>query len=427
MRSIRFLMAALLLLSFSNMLFAQGTVLGSKQITFKKDVFEQDLIEKLAPQTKGYQFVLIKDGQVVSDKADGIARTPQDGGLIKMTNTTPVNIGSLFKFISGTLMLNLMEHPPEKMGSNYKQKSFDNRLDTPMWGELPKVWLDAIPGPESPSPTQRSITFRQLLQHRSGFDDQWNPSQKGGRDFLQFLKSGFLASQYDQTEYCNMNFVTVGYMVPLLERHNLNYDVDLSNNGRTPDEADQNARLMVGQKFDTILRQYVTNKITPAMNLSCDAKNTMKNTAAYGYASLGDNNGVISSAIETKGHCGGEGGYYMSARDFAKYVAYFGSTDTIVSKTVRDKMYNDSMANPNDRMVWAAASGSNWVNTNFKIPRVAWSNGGTDGTRTVLLRLPQNYYLVIFSNTRNDGAGQDANQLYSFGLAAFREGMDHNF
>jgi len=347
-----------------------------------------------------------------------------------MTATTPINIGSLFKFIAGTTMLNMFETKPQKMETTYKNRGLDANLDTPFWGELPKVWLDEIPGPGSNGPTQRSIKFRQLLQHRSGFDDQWNASQKGGRDFLEYLSDGFLASQYGVREYSNMNFVLVGYMVPLLERHHLNYAVDEANAGKSKAAADANARLMIGGEFDRIVRQYVTDKFTPKMNMSCNATKDYASTAAYGYSSMSDTKGVISSAIETKGHCGGEGGYYMSARDFANYIAHFSMTDKVVSKTVRDKMYNDSMdtaAEADDRMVWAGAPADNWMNTNFNVPRVAWSNGATNGTRTALLRLPNNYYLIVFSNMRNDGAGQDTSQLFNLGLAAFKAGMQHNF
>ncbi|MGE3466326.1 MAG: serine hydrolase domain-containing protein, partial [Pyrinomonadaceae bacterium] len=429
MRSIRILTAAALLLSFTTVSFGQ-LGLSTKRITFKKEVFEQNLSAALAPQTRGYQYVLIKDGRIVSEKADGLARVAGDGKAnapaMTMKPTTPINIGSLFKFISGTAMLNIMETPPQRMGLNYKKKNFDGRLNTPMWGELPKVWLDEIPKPGEPGPTQRNITFRQLLQHRSGFDDQWNASQKGGRDFLEYLSDGFLASQHNQREYSNMNFVMVGYMIPLLERHHLNYAVDEANSGKSKVLANANARLMIGGEMDKIVRTYVTNKFAPKMNMSCNATKDYASSAAYGYSSMSDTTGVISSSIDTKGHCGGEGGYYMSARDFANYIAHFSASNKVVSKTVRDKMFNESM-NPNDRLVWAAATGDNWMNTNFGMPNVAWSNGGTNGTRTVLLRLPQNYYLMVFSNMRNDGAGQGTSQLYNLGLAAFKAGMQHNF
>ncbi|MEQ1924111.1 MAG: serine hydrolase domain-containing protein, partial [Pyrinomonadaceae bacterium] len=321
---------------------------------------------------------------------------------------------------------NLFEKKPQRMDTTYKNRGLDTNLDTPMWGELPKVWLDEIPKPGAAGPTQRRITFRQLLQHRSGFDDQWNASEKGGRDFLEYLRDGFLASQYDQREYSNMNFVMVGYMIPLLERHHLNYAVDEANAGKSKAAADANARLMIGGEMDKIVRTFVADKFAPKMNMSCNATKDYASTAAYGYSSMSDTTGVIASAIETKGHCGGEGGYYMSARDFANYIAHFSMTDKVVSRTVRDQMFNETM-NPNDRMVWAGANGDNWMNTNFNMPNIAWSNGGTNGTRTVLLRLPQNYYLMVFSNMRNDNAGQSPGQLYNFGLAAFKAGLQHNF
>lgn len=414
---------ALIFCLIGNALHAQKKA-GPNAITFKKDIFEQNLTTAIAPTTVGYQFVLIKDGKIVSERFGGDARRGNDGNL-KMTATTPINIGSLFKFISGTALLNLMEKSSEKMGSNYKNVGFDTRIDKPIWGEFPKVWLDVIPKPGVPGPTQRSITFRQLLQHRSGFDDDWNIGQKGGRPFLPYLQNGFLAADYDKREYANMNFVTVGHLIPLVERHNFNYDLDLETNGMSQAAADEYVRKQTGLKMDSLMRERIWSKMSPAFNPSCDAPNKMKNTAAYGYRSPTDNAGVISSAIETKGYCGGEGGYYMSARDFANYIAHFGSTDLIVSKTVRDKMFNDEIGN--DYMVWAAASNDNWMNQNFDMPRIAWSNGGTDGTRTVLMRLPNNYYLIVFSNTRDDSQGWSPGQLYNFGLAAFKAGMQHNF
>lgn len=397
----------------------------TQNISFNKTAFEQSLETSLAPQTIGYQWALIKDGQVVSEKWGGKARTGNDGNMT-MKKTTPMNLGSLSKFISGTTMLHLMENPPQHMGLNYKNKSFDDRLDTPMWGELPNVWLDVIPGPYDPGPQQRNITFRKLLQHRSGFDNNWQPVGGGERDFLDYLENGFTPAQYNVREYANMNFVTVGYMIPLLENHMLNYDVDQAVSGYTAASADAYARSLIGGEMDGIIREYVTDNFSTPINFSCDAADQMANTAAYTYTSLTDQDGGISSIMNTKGHCGGEGGYYMSAHDFANYVANFSASNNVVSSTVRNKMYNETM-NPDDRMVWSFVNNDSWMNTNFDMPRVVWSNGVGSGNRSALLRLPDDYYLVIFSNTRNDTAGQTTGQLYNFGVAAFKAGMDHNF
>jgi hypothetical protein len=76
----------------------------------------------------------------------------------------------------------------------------------------------------------------------------------------------------------------------------------------------------------------IFNRMSPAIKPSCDATNELKSTVAYGYETKSSTKGVISSQIEKKGHCSGEGGYYMSARDFANYAAHFSASDLIVRR-----------------------------------------------------------------------------------------------
>ena len=429
----KFIITLIMLAAAVSPTLAQG-ILQNKTITLKKDVFEQNLVNAVAPTTLGYQFVLIKDGKIVSEKAGGKARANNDGDM-SMKTTTPMDIGSLFKFITGTTMLNLMEKGSEEMTSDAKKISFEGRLDRNMWWDFPDVWIDVLPKASS-AKTQRDITYRQLLQHRSGFDDGWNISKKGARPFLEFMEKGFLTSQYDVREYTNINFTAIGFLIPLLENKNVRINLnektwDGSSKkplNMTRAEADLYIQTQLGKGMDKLMRERIWNKMTPKFNPSCDPTNdpVMKNTAAYGYTSLSDPNGIITSHIENSGFCGGEGGYYMSAYDFANYAAHFSKSDLIVSKTARDKMYNETM-NVDDRLVWANEKPDNWMIDNFKMPTILWSNGGTQGTRTVMLRLPQNYYLIIFSNTRNDGNGQHGTQLFNFGRTAFKEAMKHNF
>lgn len=435
----KFIITLIMLAAAVSPTLAQGGLQNTTPL-IKKDVFEKSLSEALAPTTMGYQFVLIKDGQVVSEKAGGKARSSAEGNL-PMTLTTPMDIGSLFKFITGTTMLNLMEKGSEKMNSDVKKLSFDGKLDRRIWGELPAVWLDVFPKPSAPSPQQRNITYRQLMQHRSGFDDQWNVANAGKRPFLEFMEKGFLASQYDVREYTNINFTAVGFLIPLLERNFVKYDLNQQTwNASTQKpspmsqaDADLQIRTELGKGMDKLMRERIWSKMKPTFNPSCDPTNdpVMKNTAAYAYNSPQDTTGVITSHQEISGYCGGEGGYYMSVRDFANYIKHFSQTDLIVSKTVRDKMYNETM-DAEDRLVWANDKADDFMKKNFNMPIMLSSNGGTgsDGTggnRTVLMRLPQNTYLIIFSNTRNEGNGQNGTQLFNFGRTAFKEATKHNF
>lgn len=85
-------------------------------------------------------------------------------------------------------------------------------------------------------------------------------------------------------------------------------------------------------------------------------------------------------------------------------------------------MGTEGMAS-NDRLVWTVATKDAWINTNFKMPNVFWSNGITGGYRSVLIRLPQDYYVVLFTNSPE----MNVTQLYNAGVAAFKAGMQHNF
>ena len=103
-------------------------------ITFSKTAFDQSLSGALGPKVMGYQYVLIKDGRIVTEKAGGLAQTAKDGGPLNMTTRTPLNIGSLQKFVTGTAMLNMMEHPTKwSPGQNLNLR---NRLDMPIWGQF---------------------------------------------------------------------------------------------------------------------------------------------------------------------------------------------------------------------------------------------------------------------------------------------------
>src|SRR4030095_3365618 len=79
-------------------------------INLNKAAFDQSLSNAVGPKVMGYQYVLIKDGRLVTEKAGGLAQSSKDGAL-NMTTRTPLNIGSLQKFVTGTALLNLMEHP----------------------------------------------------------------------------------------------------------------------------------------------------------------------------------------------------------------------------------------------------------------------------------------------------------------------------
>ena len=208
MRLTKFITAAAILFSMVSFSFGQGLTL--KNITFKKDVFNQSLNAAVKPNVVGYQYVLIKDGKIVTEGADGLARKAGDNGgkEMKMTTATPSLIGSLTKFLSGTALINLMEK--ENPYAIDKGKTLSQKLDRNFATMLPDVWGKKI------QPGISDISFRQLLQHRSGFDEGWKKTKKLNT-FLSMMEGEFNPDLYDKRKYANMNFTLGGYLLPLVE------------------------------------------------------------------------------------------------------------------------------------------------------------------------------------------------------------------
>lgn len=415
MKTTKIFTAAFILLSFVATSFGQK--MAANQKTFKKEVFDQTLNNAVKPNVVGYQYVLIKDGKIVVENAGGLARRASDNGgtELKMTTSTPSLIGSLTKFLSGTAMINMMEK--ENPYAIDKGKTLSQKLDRKFVTMIPNVWSNNILA------GAKNVTFRQLLQHRSGFNDK----KPENRTVLGFLHDpdGYNYFMTDKRDYSNINFVLNGYLLALYERPDRaeGLNMDIAFNKFNEAQGDKFARDTLGKWMHQSMKTRIWDKMSPKILPSCDAANALKNTAAYTYGSKADTKGTIKNTLETNGHCVGQGAYYMSSRDLANYMAHFNASELIVSKQARELMFNDSMSNPDDRLVWALSNGDSWMKTNFNVPNIAWSNGIEDGARTVLVRLPDNYYLVLFANS----ADMEVGDLYKAGVNAFKEGMKHNF
>ncbi len=387
---------------------------GAATATLSKAKFDQSLQAAVGPNVMGYQYILIKDGQVVSEKAGGLSHSMADG-YKTMTTATPTNIGSLAKFFSGTAMIGLMEKPAEASGWD-KGATLQQKLDRTFMSIAPDVWKNgAKSGVEN-------ITIRQLLQHRSGFDDE----KASNRNVLGFLQDadGFSQAQFNQREYSNINFVLNGYLLPMYAmpafKDILNVWVAQKHLDKTASDA--YVRQTAGNAMHNLMKTRIWDQMSPKILPNCDGSR-LSNVAAFSYNSKSDTaKGEITSLLQQQGHCGGHGGYFVSSRALAEYLAYFSTTDLIVTKAGRNAMYNESM-NTNDRLVWSSSSANSWLGDKFGMPNVIWSNGIAGGYRNVIVRLPQNYYLVLLTNSPD----LSVNQLESAGVNAFIAGMQDNF
>jgi CubicO group peptidase (beta-lactamase class C family) len=390
--------------------FSAGT-----QPTLRKTAFEFSAHQALEGKVMGYSFLLMKDGKLVSEGAGGSARNEADG-FKAMTTSTPQNLGSLFKFVSGVTMLHILERPPA--GSAGGQGSMISRLDAPVALLYPQIWQSAVK-----TPVIRTITFRQLLQHRSGFRNCGS-----GGDPIDCFKSSFNARLIGKREYENINFSLTGYLIGVYTKPGLLKSINDIEGSVAVAEKDRLFKLAAGQQMDS----FITSKVFPLapgkISASCDATNQYKKTGAYTYKSATDKDkGIITSRKAGGKPCVGSGGYWMSIRDFAAFAAATLHSNAILSAQTRRMLY-DERKDADDRLVWSFTMSDSWIKGQFGMDTIIYSGGdqpydGGQGAHTAIVRLPLGYEALVFVNS--DDLSSSA--LAKIGVAAFKAGMEHNF
>ncbi len=390
---------------------ANNDLATGAQPTIDRRQFLSSMHSSLRPNVMGYSFLLMKDGRVVVEGAGGLARNAADGEM-EMTTRTPQNLGSLFKFITGVTVLHMLDRAPA--GSAGGNNSFDTRLNAPVTLLYPQLWSSSIKWP-----TLRTITFRHLLQHKSGFRTCKTPL-------------GCFGARYNNTlfgvrDYQNINFQLLGFLIPLYTNPELVPALNAVTKTVSVEEGDDHIQMVLSDRMDRFMRDKIFPLAPGKISASCDAANEYKANGAYGYISKSDTgNGIITSRKAGGKPCVGSGGYWMSIRDFGAFVAAALHSDRILSEQVRLQMYRTGMP-ADDRLVWSFTMADPWIADKFKMSTIIWSNGsqpydGGQGFSTALLRLPLNYELMVFVNSK----GMNTDQLAIAGFNAFRAGMDGN-
>lgn len=142
--------------------------------------FTEDIHNTLQNYTAGYVMQLRKNGAPVGTRYSKWARTPETGS-VSWSFDTRMHVASVSKFITGVAMVKLLD-----------AKGIS--LDAKVAGFLPAHWKKG--------PGVADITFRHLLNHRSGFP------QGNSRSDYMFMKEQVEkgVAGVGAKEYANMNF-----------------------------------------------------------------------------------------------------------------------------------------------------------------------------------------------------------------------------
>lgn len=394
---------------------AQG---GAK---FDKAKFVSEIYNKFDSKTMGYQIILLRKGQIVQEVADGWARNVSDGN-VKMTVNTPANIGSTAKFFAGTALLQKLQK------GTWVGGGFSTRLLEPVYKYFPKIWQDNM------HPSIQKITFKDLLQHKGGFIH--NDPDPNIKVFFDYLKKGVSSDKtqpysYGKRNYANANLTTIGYILVAVDHPGILTSLNEKIADKKLKPGDPYIQKFLGENFENYMKTQVFNKIKPAISPSCDApKDYPKRNILYAkmYALPSTvTKGDEYSAKVNDGACHAAGGWYITARELAAYVRNFAATDTIVSASTREMMFDDDA--PQDRLLWSFDMPDAFLLKNFSWNTSPYMGGDHDGAHATIVKLPNDYYAVgiINSGILNDKGQVGSSYLLTLNIIeAFDAGAGAN-
>ncbi|MBI1900076.1 MAG: beta-lactamase family protein [Planctomycetes bacterium] len=258
--------------------------------------FVQRIESALKDKTVGYALVVLrpgKDAQLAVNIAGGLARTAADLPARSMSVDERLNIASVNKTITAVAVLQLLQ--ARGLSVNH-----------PVHPYLPADW--------TLGPNVKTITFRELLTHRSGI-----VSGTDATDYASLkstIAAGINLTDKGKFKYQNRNFALFRVIIPYLNSFQKKTDLDAATS-------------------DAYLA-YINQHIFQPIGISNVGASPVGAAPGLYYpfpagTARGDTYG------DWTGTCGG-GGLHLSARELAVFLWYLRHTNTLLSPTQRKQM-----------------------------------------------------------------------------------------
>ncbi len=352
---------------------------------FNAVTFESAIDKKMKNLVKGYA-VAIADKNGIKGRAEGgWAQDPSDGN-VAMTTKVPSCIGSVTKMMSAAALLNLLEAMPAV------------KLDDPVFSKLPLKWQQKYKNTRV-----ESLTYRQLLQHKSGF---WKGNDTDNLDSMATLPKGkFTASR----DYNNSNISLFRYLITCLAYPNDAAAIEKKAAGLSFAKYSEQVNSDYGFPYEKYVRTQILEKGLTPITASCRPEPDFMPKVAKGYVDRNGKKGVLTNTAaehEAKGnHCAPQGSWYFSA----EMLCHFGRTllysNNYLTNTTLKMMFDDK--NWDERLGWASFEKHDGFGKETGQSRWPSHGGAQFGYFAVLIQLPNGYVGAMLVNSSMNLEGDE--------------------
>ena len=360
---------------------------------FNAVLFEESVHAKMKGQVKAYAFVVADKDGIQARAAGGWAQDPADGNLA-MSTTIPSGIGSVTKTLSGVALLNLLEAQPEV------------RLDTPIWNKLPKKWQQKYAGTQV-----ECVTYRQLLQHRSGFllgEDNDDPGVEN------FEAAGKKSCPFKATrKYNNFNIYLLRYLIPALAYPQDVAAIESKHAQRSFDDYSKQVNIEYSHLYERYVKATVLARGLVPIAASCRPEAELMPKVAKGYADRTDTNGGLINTTaklkDTGNYCASQGSWYTSAEMLAQFGRTLLFSDRYLTPATRGMLFDPKQAD--ERIVWSSTV--QHAGFGAETGQSAWPyhGGAQGGYRAALVQLPHGHVGAALINSGEHSSTQLASAL----------------
>jgi D-alanyl-D-alanine carboxypeptidase len=291
-------------------------VFASGGPAFDVDEFEDRIRDKMEDEALGYAYAINLNKQHSRSDGRGIARNSEDT-FLGQSEYKRMNIASISKTVTAVAVLQLLEM---------------NGLSVydPVGPWLPADWTKAY-GFDDP----QIITFYDLLTHQSGIKQTASVLQAADPEFeaLNLVKweglravveYGIIPTYHGgaaNQSYTNINFALFRVIIPALWEAA----------GQPVDELDANEAAAVYQAY------VAENVFLPIDIHQPSCAGATGDDAPTRYYNFFDSEGTGAEGTNWTLSCG-SGGWYLSAYELAKLMAYLRYSDRLLSPAMRDLM-----------------------------------------------------------------------------------------